>query len=216
MLRFCLPRRSSHSLGGCLFAENEACPADRARLFWSAEVDPHVLTLRLDRPRPGDTDTVDFARLGVPLILLRGGDGGEHILLRNAIGHLRIDVTDGTALDGPVVPQADFIGLDGIGPKLLSLRRLRGLARQQNLPRSLFPRDRRAQRWTYLLRALDGLAAGASRRDIAAALFGRTRTAEEWSAPSDHLRTGVQRIVREARKLVAGGYRKLLEGADIL
>jgi hypothetical protein len=67
-----------------------------------------------------------------------------------------------------------------------------------------------------MLRLLDGLDDGAGQRHIAGALFGPARVAAEWRGASDHLRLAVQRLGREARRLVSGGYRALLRGPDRL
>jgi hypothetical protein len=167
-------------------------------------------------PAVAGPDAIDFARLATPLVVLRDTDGTEHLLLRDGAGRLRIDIVGGTALAGPVVPHVALAGLDAIGPRLLALRRLRGLSRRGHLPRTLFAREQRAPRWTMMLRLLDGLDDGASQRDIAGALFGPDRVAAEWRGASDHLRLAVQRLGREARRLVSGGYRALLRGPDRL
>jgi hypothetical protein len=60
------------------------------------------------------------------------------------------------------------------------------------------------------LQAYDAVQAGASHRDIAAALFGEKAVKEDWYGRSDYLRLRVQRLVRMADKLVNGGYRNLL------
>jgi hypothetical protein len=59
------------------------------------------------------------------------------------------------------------------------------------------------------LQALDGVAAGASQREIAAALFGHDRAAAEWQPDSD-LRAKVRYLLQRGRRFVKGGYRDLL------
>jgi hypothetical protein len=196
--------------GASPFAEDARTLALSARAFWLAEVDPQVLTVEaLTATACGDA--IDFRRLATPLISVTATDGTEHLLLRDAFGHLRIDVTAGTALAGPIIPRVTLSGIETSAPKLLSLRRLHGLSRQGHLPRALFPAERRAPRWIAMLRTLDALDEGASQRDIAAALFGDERVADEWRGASDHLRSAVQRLTREARRLAEHGYRALLK-----
>jgi hypothetical protein len=60
------------------------------------------------------------------------------------------------------------------------------------------------------LQAYDGLAAGASQREIAVVLFGETRVREEWKGRSDFLRLRVQRLINVGRDMVDGGYKRLL------
>lgn len=59
------------------------------------------------------------------------------------------------------------------------------------------------------LQALDGAAAGASQREIAAVLFGHDRVAAEWQ-PDSELRARVRYLLRRGRGFVEGGYRNLL------
>lgn len=59
------------------------------------------------------------------------------------------------------------------------------------------------------LQALDGTLAGATQRDIAVALFGEERVAEQWN-PDSELRAQVRYLVQKGRELMEGGYRDLL------
>ena len=94
--------------------------------------------------------------------------------------------------------------------KVLSLRRLCLCCRLRRMPRSLYAPESQAGRWIDKLRAVDAANAGASQRDIAVAIFGERRVAVEWSRGSDCLRLRVQRLIREGRRMVRGGYRDLL------
>jgi len=60
------------------------------------------------------------------------------------------------------------------------------------------------------LQALDGVLAGASQREVAAAVFGRQAVAERWYADGD-LRAQVRRTIRAGKALMRGGYRRLLQ-----
>jgi len=62
------------------------------------------------------------------------------------------------------------------------------------------------------LQALDGLAAGATHREIAQALFGAAVVAERWHDLGE-LRAQVRRLARRGWALVDGGYRRLLQMA---
>jgi len=196
--------------GGCPFAEDPRLRADQARIFWTAEADPHVVTLEALPGVMAGVGAIDFARLDAELFVQLDGDGGERVLLRRDGVQLRLDVASGTILDGPVTPRILLLGVDGLAAPLLTVRRLAGLSQRERLPQMLRPHVRRAWRWAQMVQALDGLSAGASQRDLAMALFGADRVAAEWRGFSDHLRLKVRRIVREARRLVGGGYRALL------
>lgn len=61
----------------------------------------------------------------------------------------------------------------------------------------------------FTLQALDGAAAGASQRVIAAALFGDAVTDQRWT-PDGELRAQVRHLLKRGRELRDGGYRRLL------
>jgi len=144
--------------------------------------------------------------------VLQDLSGVEHLLIGDSACHVRLDVTGGTVLDGPVRLRLEFVGHSGMEPKLLTLRRLVALVRLGRFPRGLFPLPpaRRARRWMMALRALDARRAGATHREIAAALFGEARVAADWDGRSAYLRCRVQRLIRLGETLVQGGYRDLL------
>ncbi|MEJ1962249.1 MAG: DUF2285 domain-containing protein [Gammaproteobacteria bacterium] len=60
------------------------------------------------------------------------------------------------------------------------------------------------------LQALDAVQAGASHRDIGAVLFGADAIARRWHSDSE-LRAQVRHLIRRARVLMGGGYRRLLQ-----
>lgn len=60
------------------------------------------------------------------------------------------------------------------------------------------------------LQTLDGLAAGATQREIAQAMFGTAVVAERWHDLGE-LRAQVRRLARRGWALVDGGYRRLLQ-----
>jgi hypothetical protein len=60
------------------------------------------------------------------------------------------------------------------------------------------------------LQLLDGILAGASQREVAAAVFGDHAVVEHWHADGD-LRAQVRRLIRRGHTLMRGGYRRLLE-----
>jgi hypothetical protein len=61
-----------------------------------------------------------------------------------------------------------------------------------------------------MLRAHDGLLAGASQRDIARVLLSRTAGEPRWRSRESSVRAQAQRLVRSARQISAGAYRLLL------
>ncbi|MDE0406542.1 MAG: DUF2285 domain-containing protein [Alphaproteobacteria bacterium] len=63
-----------------------------------------------------------------------------------------------------------------------------------------------------LLTALDGRLGGRTLRQIAVNLYGAARVAEEWR-PDGSMRGRVRWRVKQALKLMNGGYRKLIADA---
>ena len=150
-----------------------------------------------------------------PTILPRGTtrraqDGLHHLL--DAGGQHRLQILqsdpDTNAL-AAIVPldQNGFASLDAIYRLLAQLhgRKVpvdKRLTRQKRL---------RAKR---MLQAFDGRAVGASQREIAKVVFRLSRVSrDEWqSAPE---RFAVMALLRDARKMVDGGYRVLLRSRSV-
>jgi len=155
-------------------------------------------------------DLFDLEAVRTIATVVKEPDGDEHLMLSDDFRHLQLRVTEGTVLDGPVRLRCTLTGLRAIDRKVLSLRRLCLCCRLRRMPRSLYAPEPKAGRWIDKLRAVDAVNAGASQRDIAVALFGERRIAAEWSRGSDCLRLRVQRLIRDGRRMVRGGYRDLL------
>lgn len=71
-----------------------------------------------------------------------------------------------------------------------------------------------ALRYRNAIIAIDGERAGASRREIAAVIYGDAQVAHEWNR-SDRLKAMVKRDVRRGRRLLAGGWRDLIAGGSV-
>lgn len=176
--------------------------------FWSPECNPLVLSAEAT-PIAADQANAFDIRQFEHLSVVLGCDGCEHILFSDGLRHLQLAVTMGTVLDGPVCLRYALSGFRGVEAKALTLRRLCHLCRFGRFPKTLYPPERRAPRWAMLLRAWDGLQAGASQREIAVVLFGENAVRRDWAA--GFLRTRVQRLIRGVEKLIGGGYRQLLQ-----
>lgn len=160
--------------------------------------------------RRDDADVFDIRHFERLTTVLVEAGGREHLLLSDGNRRLQLEVTAGSVLHGPVCFRYELSGFRRIEAKTLTLRRLQLLCQLGRFPRGLFPPERRAHRWALALQADDGVRAGASHRDIAAALFGEKTVGEDWCGRSDYLRLRVQRLIRTAENLVKGGYRDLL------
>jgi hypothetical protein len=182
-----------------------------ARPVWRAEVCPFVLCVDA-QPATGE-DQFDAGRFAAVSTIVPAIDGREHLLISDGLRSIRIDVLTGSLAGGPVDLRYRLTGLKSAERPLLTLQRLLALWRTGGFCRSLHPREIRAKRWVLMLRASDALAAGADQREIAAVLFSQEARQPRWRVQSPSLRSRVQRLVRSARVMEAGGFRALLSDA---
>jgi len=123
-----------------------------------------------------------------PASVLIAPDGGQHLLFHGAERSLQLAV-DGASVLGPVRLLTDAI----IAPKDVRAHRraieaLNDLCVTGRLLARHFPAEPRRRRLRVILQALDGWLAGAPYREIAIALFGRSRVEVDWADPRGHLR----------------------------
>lgn len=213
----CAVRRSPRHLpatqfnGGYIFAEDPALAAPNARIVWQAELDAATLLVSALPGNQSNPDTLDLARLREWMTIVVADDGTEHITLSDGWHHVRLDVEEGTFTgDTPTALQFRLVGIRNVERPIRTLRRFIDLYTHGRFSASLFPRERRMSRWLTTLRVHDALEAGASHREIAAALFGEARVQAEWGRSFDALRSHVRRLATEARAMARGGYRSLL------
>ena len=187
-------------------------PPDRsapdARPLWTAEHSPFVLAVeRVCRGRAPDWFEPDrFPGLAT----LTESERGEHLLLSDGLRAVRLDGPPGVFTSGPAVLRYRLEGVAAAEQPLLTLRRFLALCRCGGFSRSLHAREQRARRWILMLRTLDGLRAGADQRELAQAMLGAEAAAPRWRTREPSMRSRVQRMVRSARAMAAGGYLALL------
>jgi hypothetical protein len=147
-----------------------------------------------------------------PLASVTTADG-LHVLLADPDGPHQLWLTGGATIHGAsfVIPFDDNFAARLHGVQRFR-RRLAG-RRAGPLLRGLQLTHRQRSWLTLQLRALDGLADGASRREIAAVLLdakARDIPAVEWTNTA--LRKRINRIIMRARATMNGGYLALLRG----
>lgn len=179
-----------------------------ARPIWCAEVHPFVL--EVEAGSPNGEDVFDLARFNTISTPVTTADGREHLLISDGLRTIRIDVLAGTIARGPADLRYRLAGLASAERPLLTLRRLLALWRTGGFCNSLHPHEARAKRWLLMLRAHDALAAGANQRAIAAELLRGAASRERWRVEAPSLRSQVQRLVKGARRMAAGGFWPLL------
>ena len=206
--------RSTLPAGGYTFAERPEVEAPDARIIWHADVDPGTLRVIAVPIGSDDPDAVDPRQLA-PWLTIVADQAGEHAVLSDGWHHIRIDVAQGSLAAGlPVMLHYQLAGIASARPKILPLRRVIYLCRTGRFALSLFPPDRRVERWLLALRVHDAVQAGASQSEIARVLFGDDPSADASARRSDSLRSRVRRLVGDARRLAGGGYRLLMRRRD--
>jgi len=163
---------TTRSGGGFTFAERPEVEAPDARIIWRADLDPGALRALAVPIDLGHPDAIDPGSLAPWLAAVRD-ETGEHAVLSDGWHHIRIDLEQGSLAEGrPVMLRYYLHGLASAEPKILPLRRLLDLLRHRRFSVSLYPPDRRVDRWISALRVHDAVTAGASHREIAQVLFG--------------------------------------------
>ena len=193
--------------GGCTFVEDADQVADQARILWNAAIDDSVLSVHAMPAGPHEQgfDLRAFAALATIVI---DPDGTEHIVLSDGTRRLRIDVHSGSLLSGAVRLEVICNDIKRLDAAAAMLAQLASLSRHRRFMPSHFPQEKCTSRWIKALRVYDGLSAGASQRDIAIALYGARRVADEWQGDSDAMRAYIRRLIKTARSLASGGYRQ--------
>ena len=184
---------------GLLRFENPALDALAARPFWHADADHGVL--RAEAHTAGSRDL--FALKGLDHLSSFLTNEGEHILFSDGLHSIRLDMLSGSLAAGPVSLCWRIDGIANASPKILALRQFVALARSGGFAGSLHRPERRARRWVEMLRTHDALAAGATHREIAAALFGVDVTGPRWRLSAGPWRLRVQRLAAGARACLA-------------
>lgn len=141
-------------------------------------------------------------------MLLRAPAGDRVMLAR---GGRRVTLGIRGALHGRV-DLIFAVPLDRLRAQALALRRFGALIAGREA-RALWPPLPKAARYAAMLRALDARAGGACLREIAELLYGARAVAAGWSGRSDHLKSRVRRLVRDAAAMQRGGYRALVARA---
>lgn len=175
-----------------------------ARPIWRAAAHPAVLAA-VAGPAEAPEDMVRLEALGELVTV-----SGRHVLISDGRRTIRLDIAGQTPLADPLMLQYRLAGVASARAPLLTLRRLLALLARGAFSRALHALEPAARRRVLALRAYDGLRAGADQRMIAVHLLGAAAGQARWRVKAPSLRSQAQRLVKSARLLAAGGYRRYL------
>jgi hypothetical protein len=189
--------------------EDPDLAAPEARPVWTAAAHTWVLPAIGRRSAP-NADSLDLA-LFDSLATLVTSRQGERVLLSDGSRSIRLDVRGDGLRDSPVHLSYELAGIQALGRPLLLLRRLRALVGAGRFVASLHPPPARAARLIQLLRAYDGLIAGARHIDIADVLLRSGLERGRWRVHSPSVRSQAQRLAKTARHMSNSQFWELLD-----
>ena len=180
-----------------------------ARPVWRAGWTSRLIVADVE-PFPPGQDAFELAVLDGLWTVARSPGGVEHLLLSDGRAGLRLDLGGSSILGGPVLLRYRLAGLASLERPMAELRRLAALCGSGDPSRLHDAGAAAGARAVLLLRAADGLAVGASQREIAEVLLSRDARQPRWRIEAPSLRSRAQRLVRKARAMAKGRWRDLL------
>jgi hypothetical protein len=180
-------------------------------VFWDPAICPGVLpAVALPLRAARDGPVFRLGDLPGHITLLRHRLGSQHVLIETERCTIQLAVSGASVLK-PVRLLVDLLPeRTRVRSHLDAMERLNRLWSVGRLSSRLPCDDTSNVRLRLVLQALDGWCAGASQREIAAALFGAARVRRAWGDPRGHLRDVVRRAIRRGRALMERDYRALL------
>lgn len=188
--------------------EDPAVHAPVARPVWRSERFSLVLSATATRARE-HRDAFILDRLQ-SLSTIVCAPRTQHLLLSDGNRSVRLDIDGAQIARGAVRLEYHLSGLEQIAAPLLVLRQFAALATSGRFASNLHAAAPRPRRMILLLRAFDALSSGANQRSIATHLVSPAACQRHWRIRSPSIRSQVQRLVRSARMMAAGGFWTLL------
>jgi len=189
--------------------EDPDLAAPESRPVWTAAAHRWVLPA-IARRSDANADSLDLAQFD-SLATLVTSRQGERLLLSDGSRSIRLDLRGDSMRDSPVGLSYELAGIQGLERPLLLLRRLRALVGAGRFVASLHPPPARGARLIQLLRAYDGLRAGARHIDIADVLLRSALERGRWRVHSPSVRSQAQRLARTARHMAGSQFWALLD-----
>lgn len=205
--RIPVAHRLAQDNGGCDFGEDPTRTAHDAHIVWDALLDPGVLPLRaVPTSEAGFRLKPSRGRIDEAI----GADGVRHVAIVSGCRRVRVDLLEGSLIEGPVRLIVDCADLATMRRASCILGCLEFLARTGVFPAWLMQGEPRMIRHVQLLRVQDARSAGAVPREIALALFGADMVADGWSGTSDFIKSRTRRLIADAVAMSQGRWRSLM------
>jgi len=182
--------------------------APEAPIDWTEELGAAKIDAVARESRHGERPDVHLTELLCVRHIVISADGEETALINTSDRALTLRLRGTTALRGPVCLTFQIAGLralPGAGRSILSLPDL--LASR---PRTL-NRSRRQLLLREALIALDGRAAGATYREVAAVVVGAESARAAWKNSDQSLKDRMRRALKAGMAIRNGRYRTLIE-----
>lgn len=168
--------------------------------LWSAAIEPRVLPVRAIKFKNCASGSFDLRGLSARVLC---GPSIQHVRVDLPGAVVRLDVIDGTLVDGPVTLIFELPDDFRLSSRLDALASFQ--AARCGAPH-VAPLQEKLSRKLLSLHAADAEAVGASLRDIANALFGE----DDWPGNGEHRKSRVRRLVAAGRTLIRAGPRAIL------
>lgn len=185
--------------------------APYAPVVWAEHAVRHKLTAKVHRTAALPDREFDVRHLSLTAHLHLDALGRQHLILKGENSQVVLHISGPLVSVGSVHIRLLVDGLRHLDHDINSLsafsQLLHGIGRSAILDR---PGPVESIKLRDALIALDGERAGATRREIAAVIYGADRVSDEWNEPTGRLKAVIKRDVLRGRRLVAGGYRQLV------
>ncbi|XIA62015.1 DNA -binding domain-containing protein [Bradyrhizobium sp. TZ2] len=184
--------------------------AQEAPVFWLASANSRLIRARCAQVDEScDHASAPLAAFKVSRFAAIGVDGIPVVTLKGQGTHVALELHGLAVLTQPSRLVFELDGLDDLNGQMERLKTLQRFTKPQlgSDHRPPFGCDERLH---HALIALDESMAGKSYRQIAIAIYGEKRVAEEWGGTSQFLKDRARRLVAKGHELMTGGYRDLL------
>jgi hypothetical protein len=205
-----LRRRFPRAEGWGLYAfADPSLAARQAPVFWHPGAFAHVVRLRAGPPTQQPSPPLTLSRFHVDRTAAVGVDNIPLVLMKGPGTHVALEIHGMAVLTQPFAPVFEIAGFADLNAQTELIKRLGRFAEPEAnaARRPPFGIDERLHQ---ALVALDESLNGKTYRQIAIAIFGEKRVAEEWQGASQFLKDRTRRLVAKGTELMQGGYRDLL------